>query len=144
MTQVTLSILVGEMPLKNELRAALGAAVDGPNVVFCWGDVVYANSDSYLRVAEIDRQCVIVHEAVHSRQQKGDPQAWWRRYMADRGFRYQQELEAYRAQWAYILRHMDTLRRSRWLRIMAEDLSSPLYGDVTTLAKAQSAITRTL
>lgn len=85
---------------------------------------------------------VYVHEAKHLAQQEiyGDPDIWWRNYFNDAGFRYKQELEAYRIQWAFIEDHQpDRNRRAKALHNLAVLLST-YHGIPITYSEALEAI----
>ena len=72
------------------------------------------------------------HEAVHQRQQGDDPAAWWARYLTSPTFRFDQELEAHRAE----MRAARGSGRNRARRSIARRLSSKLYGSMVTYQKA--------
>ena len=96
------------------------------NTVFTYGDTIYAPHITFTLSNDL-----IVHEETHTRQQGDDPEGWWDRYMEDHEFRFQQELEAYRAQYrAYCKVVKDRNRCFNFLVVIAKDLSSPLYGGV--------------
>lgn len=69
-----------------------------------------------------------LHETVHLIQQKDDSDGWWERYFSDPQFRFDQEVEAYRAEYAYFSKlHKDRNERARIGRSLAAKLASPLY-----------------
>lgn len=87
---------------------------------------------------------VYAHEEVHVAQQTGypgGPAAWWRRYIDDGGFRYSQEVEAYRVQVRYLRSSgMDRNKAARHIQKLAGDLAGPMYGNVCTVSAALAAI----
>lgn len=83
---------------------------------------------------------LIEHEKVHMRQQGNDPALWWKRYLDDNEFRLSQELEAYQVQYAWIKEHFNRETRRRFLKTIAKDLSSVIYGHIITQEKAEERI----
>ncbi len=105
------------------------------NAVFAWGDVIYAPSGADLPAD------LIVHETVHARQQAaiGGPAVWWRRYLDDPAFRLEQEVEAYRAQWAHVQGRSRSERRAILAHI-CRSLASGMYGRLVTKDRARALI----
>jgi hypothetical protein len=79
---------------------------------------------------------LIVHESVHTTQQGGKIDEWWERYGDDVEFRYSQELEAYRAQYKYILAQTNKSTAFNHAKRFAGDMSSAMYGDMCTYNRA--------
>ena len=104
----------------------------GREVVFTYGPVIYNVHSEVPEHLE-------VHERVHMRQQY-DPEAWWAQYLIDPKFRYEQELEAYRAQYQFIKKQGDRGITFLFLRKLAQDFSSPIYGSIVTFRDALNAI----
>jgi hypothetical protein len=75
--------------------AGLGATV---NTIFTYGDLIYAPAANPIP------WYTLRHEEVHRRQQGADPDAWWVRYFAEPSFRLEQELQAYRREYAEFVR----------------------------------------
>lgn len=89
---------------------------------------------------------VIAHEKVHATQQTkhlGGPRAYLERYITDDQFRLKVEVEAYRAELAYLIVHGE--KEHPALRRIAKKLLNPVYGfDRSfhlTLAGAESMLT---
>jgi len=81
-----------------------------------------------------------IHEAQHFVQQRSH-KLWLLRYLLFPSFRFDMELQAYRAQWAFIMREVkDREMRTKMLLHMADDLSSPLYGSLCTKDQAMRYI----
>jgi hypothetical protein len=87
-------------------------------VCFTYGDLVYADTDKLPKDVEI-------HENVHKRQQQ-KPHEWWERYNKDPKFRYEQELEAYRAQYHY-LKSVNRIKAFDMAKVFAAQLSGEMY-----------------
>lgn len=103
----------------------------GRGTVYTYGDTIY-----FPRPQSITPD-LMVHEEVHIRQQeKGGPEKWWSRYFVDQQFRLDQELEAYRAQYQYMLANMNRAVRRKRLKDIASDLSGPMYGKLISKATA--------
>lgn len=106
------------------------------NAVFTYGDVLYNpsgnNPPPYL----------IVHESVHMEQQaRIGKDEWWDRFIGDEGFRLQQELEAYQAEYkAFCKMYRDRNERNSFLRFQALMCSSAMYGKMITFPDALTKI----
>lgn len=86
---------------------------------------------------------IMAHEAVHLEQQKqaGGPQAWWDRYIADPVWRVEQELEAHKIEYLYYChRKADRNARARYMHMLAQRLSLPMYGSAITYVEAKKRL----
>jgi hypothetical protein len=108
--------------------------VRGKPVLFCFGDVIYNPTG-----IKIPPQ-LMVHEAVHSKQQGKDPFEWWRRYLVDNAFRLDQELPAHRAEWSFVRDVLPDVEEEEMLHRIAWRLSSPLYGSMIGYEEARRQI----
>ncbi len=83
---------------------------------------------------------LLVHERVHIVQQKNSylwAIWWWIRYIKSPKFRYEQELEAYRAQYRYLCKeNKDRNMRNSVLREIATTLSGPMYNRLVSFEQA--------
>lgn len=106
--------------------------VRGKAVLFCYGSTIYNPG----RI-KIPPQ-LLVHEAVHSRQQEAcdGPEHWWRRYIEDKQFRLEQEITAHQAE------YRDMCERGNWcyLDAVAARLASPLYGRLIDFPTARELV----
>lgn len=127
-------VVVGFPPNIDEIRERLNP---GPSTVFAYGDRIYCPSGADLPPN------LIVHEQTHFDQQRnaGGPDAWWRRYLDDPEFRLDQELEAYRAQYA-ALAGLPRPERRRYLAHFCKTLASSMYGGLVSKEQARALITR--
>jgi len=69
------------------------------STIFTYGDTIHVAS-GYLQ------KDVLAHELTHVEQQTtypGGAAAWWERYFIDEDFRLQQEIEAYRRQYKFVI-----------------------------------------
>lgn len=66
-----------------------------PGVIYAFGDIIYNPGGHFLPPA------IVAHEAEHGyRQHNGyGPEKWWRKYIDDAAFRYQEELKAHAAEY---------------------------------------------
>lgn len=129
-TDLALRIVAEPPPNFDAICEAFPAAKDAP-VVFCYGDVLY--NPKGLKI----EHWLMAHELVHSARQKGDPAGWWERYCEDPMFRLKEELQAHKAEYAYIsLGVKDRNQRARLLNITARRLASPLYGGIIPVQDA--------
>lgn len=120
------------MKIKNE-KPPIWASVrtlldfDEKTTIFTYGDTIY--NPANLNITPD----LIVHESVHEIQQKGilGPPRWWKKYLHNQQFRFEQELEAYRAQYAYYRGVVkDRNRLVTHLRQLAVALTGPMYGNL--------------
>lgn len=106
-----------------------------PTAIFAYGDTIYNPSGGVLS-AELR-----AHEEVHQRQQAGDPDAWWEKFLTDGEFRLAQELEAHRREYQHFCaRVKDRNTRSRYLHSVATRLASPMYGNIISFREASRRI----
>jgi hypothetical protein len=106
-------------------------------IYFCYGDTIYNPSG---RVIPME---LIAHECVHSLQQRdAGVEKWWTNYIVSPQYRFRQELEAHRVEYASIVDqgHSRALRR-RYLAGISERLAGPLYGNMVRKAEAKRLIT---
>ena len=107
--------------------------LDDDGIIFAYGNTIYAPKVDNI----LDH--FIKHEEVHQKQQGENVEEWWEQYLADPQFRLQQEIEAYRVQYAYIKPLIRTLKQA-WLHKFAKDLSGKMYGKLITFQKAKEII----
>ena len=119
------------MKIKNTLPPIYDALVKAgmrpsADTIYAYGDTIYVPSGQHIP------EDLIVHEETHCKQQAGDPDAWWSRYIDDPYFRIDQEVEAYANQYRYVCRNMirDRNARARFLTKLSSVLSGPVYGNV--------------
>ena len=114
-------------------KHALAAFDFNPDTtVFTYGDTIYNPGKISLSPD------LVIHEEVHERQQKNmnvlyrfGPAIWWRKYLRDPKFRFEQELEAYRAQYAFFERALtDRQLKHKILEDLAGKLIGPMYGNM--------------
>lgn len=111
-----------------------------------WNTTVVAYGDT-IHSARLPLPADIeVHERVHLRQH-GYTQAgaaeWWKRYLDDPKFRYEQELEAYRAQYQFLRKTVkDRNALTQKTDKLARCLSGTMYGNLATYNEALKAITK--
>lgn len=105
-------------------------------IIFTYGDTIYNPS-------KIDiPPDLMVHEEVHMRQQKNDPDKWWNQYLSDPDFRFKQELEAYRAQYKFAKEFYGRKQLRSLLDHIANTLSGPIYGNLGSPRETLWAITQ--
>lgn len=105
----------------------------GKRTIFTYGDTIYNPNANYIDPA------LMKHEETHSKQQRYDPEEWWNEYLTNKYFRVISEVEAYRVQY----REMEKLMKdelSRFLQIIAEDLSGETYGNILSFQQAKERI----
>ena len=103
--------------------------------IFAWDDIIYNPSGGHLSTA------LIAHENVHKKQQNGDPESWWERYLVDAEWRLQQELEAHRVEYRWFCReNRDRNKQSKYLIEISKRLASPMYGSLLSQREAAKKI----
>jgi len=122
-------------PIYAEILAAFPEAAHR-KPIFAWGDVIY-NPHGIEVTHELH-----VHEQVHGDRQGVNPEAWWRRYIADPGFRLMEELLAHAAEYRAWCSSANITRNQRRLvlRSLAQRCASPLYGSLISVNDAKIAI----
>lgn len=77
------------------------------------------------------------HEMIHIKQQKDNPSEWWDKYILDKDFRLEQELEANRKQLQLFNKVVkDKNERYRFMLNIARSMSSNLYGNMVEYNQA--------
>lgn len=106
------------------------------NGVFSYYPDVYNPSGVELRVE------TLAHEEIHLNQQEEmGVKIWWKRFLTEPHFRFQQELPAYRKDYQTFKKYnKGNQQHFDYLRYCARQLSSPMYGDIITLSEAMRAI----
>lgn len=102
--------------------------------VFCYGDTVYNPFDNLITPDLME------HEEVHAVNQGNYPDKWWDKYIHDKEFRLDEEIQAYSAQYQFIKPKVTNRNLKHFLTRMAESLSSGLYGVDIDIFKAESRI----
>ena len=128
--------IVNRVPPNFDAIVAAIPRASNPNVIFTYGDTIYRPSGKEMS------PWVLAHEEVHSRRQGRDPDAWWRSYLSDMKFRFNEELLAHRVEW---ITWCDSGNRNRhdkraMMRIIAGRLSGSLYGDLVDFDRAKQLI----
>ena len=99
--------------------------------IFAWDGIIYNPGNGYISPP------LIAHENVHFKQQNGDPEKWWDRYLTDVDFRLSQELEAHREEYKEFCKSVkDRNKRSRYLFEISLRLSSSMYGNLLSQKEA--------
>lgn len=137
-----MKVLNEKPPIWDEARAAFD--FNEGTTIFTYGDTIY--NPAGINVT-LDLRA---HEEVHEVQQaamktmlSSGPKNWWKQYIKDPEFRFQQELEAYRAQYQFVKRTIkDRNQLNNYLTALARELTGPMYGklQVGGLYQAMSMI----
>ena len=134
---VVMEIIIDRPPIYD--RAAKVFPLQGREI-FAWGDKIY-NPGGF-----VIPEWLVAHEQVHANQHMDDsghfnPEAWWERYLVDVEFRFQEELEAHRAEYrSYCQHNRDRNKQAAYKRIVAKKLAAPLYGSMITSFDAMRKI----
>ena len=116
-------------PNFQEIKAVLPASEDN---IFTYGSTLYVPSG---REVPPD---ILEHEKVHSKQQK-NPAVWWDKYLKDLAFRLEEELVAYKAQYAFAKEKHGSSAAKLALEEFARNLST-LYALNLTYHQAHTLI----
>lgn len=129
-----MQIIISYPPNIEEIRKKFNLA--GKQPVFAFGDKIYNPFGNNLP------DHILEHEQTHLKQQEGmSIEEWWNRYLEDPEFRLNQELEAYRVQYKYLLEHANRNDRRLWLKRMVKDVSGAMYGNMISAKRAEELIT---
>ncbi len=84
---------------------------------------------------------IFVHELKHIVQQGKNPKEWWDKYILDKNFRLEQELEANREQYKFICKlTKDREQRNKALIAMAKNVSGEIYNVSISFQEAYQKI----
>lgn len=133
-----MKIIKGERPPNFEQIRAVFPQATRKGVIFTFGHKIFVPS------GEDISESLIAHETIHAKRQgrfSRTIEQWWAEYLADKQFRFREELLAHRAEYEWFK------NSSRAERIVARGeiarrLSSPLYGNLIDYKKAKAAIQR--
>ncbi len=123
-------------PPNFEAIAAVIPAARRPNVYFTYGETVFMASTGMTLTPSLE-----AHEKMHCIRQQGDPETWWRRWLAEPEYRLAEELAGHQAEWMTI-KMLGKSRNDRrfHLRQIAERLSGALYGNLVSFEDAKRLI----
>ena len=111
------------------------------NLIITYGDTYHSRIET--------TPDLIAHESVHVEQQRlvGGPENWWSKWLSDTNFRLMQELEAYRAQLAFLRNDLMSVPRQerkykmgKYYKWVAETLSGEIYGGIVSYQQAMNMI----
>ncbi len=135
------------MQIKNErppiwAQAKKAFDFDEKVTVFTYGDTIYNPAGGKVT------DDIVAHETIHQIQQmkmniwgRWGAWLWWRKFLRDPRFRFEQELEAYQYQYKYVVRQLkDRNRLNKYLIGLAYALSGNMYGNVCGFTEAMRRI----
>lgn len=109
--------------------------LSGFNPVFTYGNKLYNPTRGQIP------SDLMAHEEVHEKQQaKMGPDNWWKLYLENKGFRLEQETEAYRKQYEYAKANYNRQQRIALYHEIIKHLSSALYGNLVSIKQAKELI----
>ena len=86
-------------------------------------------------------QDVMIHEAVHLKQQGENPKEWWEKYIIYKDFRFTQELEANQEQYKFACKVLkDRNQRAKSLLAIARNMSGEVYNLNVSINKIMEMI----
>ena len=126
-----MNIVKAKPPFLIAERCEAAFGLESYDPCFTYGDTIFNPSGNPIDAS------LMAHEATHQVQQGDEPEKWWDRYLTDKQFRFEQELQAYRVQYKTMQQMMkDRNRLAKLLVNIASDLSGSLYGNMCTLQEA--------
>lgn len=130
-----MQILKGKPPVYDRIIDA--GLKPTENTVFTYGDKLYIQDLDEKQIEPV----LLAHEETHTKQQGDDIEGWWDKYINDEKFRFDQELEAYGAEYKKVIDmgFKDKFKKYA-LNAFAKDLSSSMYGSIITIHEAESKI----
>lgn len=94
----------------------------GQPILYTYGDTIYNPLGIHVP------NYLAAHEFTHIMQQRGEPEAWWRKYIEDEEYRYAEELAAHRTELSILLAEVkDRNTRAKLVMQTAARLTAPLY-----------------
>lgn len=122
-------------PIIEEIAAKFPQCLE-KGVIFSWGDSIYNPS-----AGTIPKQ-ILAHEAVHGQRQLVDGiEKWWKLYIEEETFRFQEELPAHQEEYkVYCTMTNDREQRARYLHRIACRLAGELYGRCCSYMDARKQI----
>ena len=124
-------------PPNFERIAKVFPAARGKGVIFSYGDKIYLPDGGTLP------HTLLAHEAKHGERQgttKESIEAWWDQYLTDPQFRFLEELEAHRAEYAAYRPGRHGMSRAELLHVTANRMSGDLYHNMCSYADAVALI----
>jgi hypothetical protein len=115
-----LKIEIAQPPMLEEITKVFPNRPAG--VIYAFGDTIYNPGNLPLA------RPLIAHESVHGKRQmdSGGPDLWWRRYLDDKQFRFDEELRAHVAE-ALTQMPKDRNHRAMLMLMTARRLAAPFY-----------------
>lgn len=93
---------------------------------FAYGDIIYNPSGNEIR------DDLMVHEETHERQMKGhDNNDWWDRYLNDKQFRQDCEVEAYANQLVWLKNNIRGKFYEKFVGVLADQLTTLYKLDIS-------------
>ena len=104
-------------------------------VILAYDNVIYNPHSGHIP------RWLIAHEQTHFKQQGDDPDGWWENWLTDEQFRFEQELEAHRAEYQEFCKYKSSkTKKLKFLKELATRLSSELYGKIVSRTEAARMI----
>lgn len=118
-------------PIYETLHEKFGANWDD-FILITVGDTVYTKDIGIIR------DDLIIHEKVHEVQQRKEgPAIWWKKWIDDPVFRFEQEKSAYQVQLIWLKKNIKNREdRAKYVHSMAKNLSSSFYGNLISMQNA--------
>lgn len=103
-----------------------------------WEDGLIIAWDGKIHCKETPYPQKWIHEEVHLiRQKEIGNEAWWRLYMENPEFRFDEELLAYRAETDFLKKNVSNREDCfQMIRLVARSFSSGIYGNLLTTEEA--------
>lgn len=130
-----MKILIEKPPNFEDIAKVFPIIKKQHGVIYTLGDTIY-NPDG----DEISKP-LLAHEEVHSaRQMMFGVEQWWRLYLSNTGFRFSEEVMAHQKEYAVETELGNRNQRRIALKMIAERLASPLYGNMLSNKEARELL----
>jgi len=129
-----MKIILKTPPNYDEITKVFDLSKSQP--LFAYGEDIYNPHNSPISPD------LLAHEQVHIIQmlKYGDTKKWWDKYLKDKKFRLEQEIEAYGIQYLSFKGVVNEKMASVFLTRFAAILSGDMYGKMLSLQEAESKI----
>jgi len=126
----------GEYPPNIELVRSI-LPIDRSDIVFSYFPDIYNPSGKTIYAD------LMIHEEMHlAEQERMGVDKWWHKYLHNKDFRFEQEIIAFAAQYAYGLKAYKRKVADKMLSDFALSLSDGIYGKMNTYSATETIIRR--
>ena len=130
-----MKILSERPPNFNDIAKVFPIVKKKGGIIYTFEDTIYNPDDT-----EITKP-LLAHEEVHATRQKlWGAEQWWRIYLKNIGFRFDEELMAHQKEYEVEVELGNRYQRRGAKKMIARKLASPLYGNMVTIKQAKGVL----